>query len=151
MSRAWQKDQWPNRSAPKRHASTDLEETSRLRGFMTSTQAPRPHGRVMSLLHGIKGGVLVLAFLLSMALPIVDAIGRRLGGFSVPGSDTYRAQLTLWLAFLGALLAARESGHLTLSTAEAIGKVKLRNAARLLSSAVAAGVCSVLAYAAYGV
>jgi C4-dicarboxylate transporter DctM subunit len=92
-----------------------------------------------------------VAFLLSMILPLIDAVGRPLGGFYVPGSATYRAQLTLWLALLGGLLAARERQHLTLSTAEAIGKVKLRNAARLLSSAVAAAVCAVLAYSAYAV
>src|SRR5260370_30034189 len=86
-----------------------------------------------------------------MILPIVAAVGRRLGGFGVPGSDPYRSQLTLWLAFLGALLAARERGHLTLSTAEAIGKVRLRKAAGLFASAVAAAVCAVLAFAAYGV
>jgi tripartite ATP-independent transporter DctM subunit len=108
-------------------------------------------GRVLTALHGIEGGALVVAFLLSMVLPLIDAVGRPLGGFYVPGSATYRAQLTLWLALLGGLLAARERQHLTLSTAEAIGKVRLRNAARLLSSSVAAGVCAVLAYSAYGV
>lgn len=95
--------------------------------------------------------MLVLAFLLSMLIPLIDALGRPFGGFTVPGSAEYRAQLTLWLALLGGLLAAREGQHLTLSTAEAIGKVKLRNAARVFSSAVAAAVCAVLAYSAYGV
>jgi C4-dicarboxylate transporter, DctM subunit len=118
---------------------------------MMHEAAPRTHGPVMNVLRGVEGGVLVLAFLLSMILPLIDAVGRPLGGFAVPGSETYRAQLTLWLAFLGGLLAARERGHLTLSTAEAIGKAKLRDAARLFSSSVAAAVCAVLAFAAYGV
>lgn len=103
------------------------------------------------LLHSIEGGFLVVAFLLSMLIPLIDALGRPFGGFSVPGSSEYRAQLTLWLAFIGGLIAARERQHLTLSTAEAIGKVKLRDAARVFSSAIAAAVCAVLAYSAYGV
>ena len=91
------------------------------------------------------------AFLLAMILPLIDAFGRPLGNLSLPGSATYRTQLTLWLAFLGGLLATRERRHLTLSTAEAIGHAKVRNAARLFSSSVAAAVCAVLAYSAAGV
>jgi len=111
---------------------------------------PRP-GRVLAALRNLEGGVLVFAFLVSMALPLIDALGRPFGGFSVPGSATYRAQLTLWLAFLGGLLATRKRRHLTLSTAEALGHAKARNVARLFSSAVAAAVCGVLAFSAWGV
>jgi len=102
-------------------------------------------------LHRFEEAALILAFLASMLLPLIDAIGRPLGGFAIPGSATYRAQLTLWLVFVGGLLAARERRHLTLSSAEAIGKAKARDAARLFSSSVAAAVCAVLAYSAYGV
>src|SRR6185369_4136024 len=104
-----------------------------------------------SFLHRLEGGVLVVAFLLSMAIPLIDAIGRPFHGFRLAGASEYRAQLTLWLALLGGLLAARDRHHLTLSTAEAIGRAKLRDAARVFSSAVAAAVCGVLAYSAYGV
>jgi tripartite ATP-independent transporter DctM subunit len=118
---------------------------------MHSEAQPHRPGRVNSFVHGLEGGVLVAAFLLSMLVPLIDALGRPFGGFTVPGSSEYRAQLTLWLALLGGLLAARQRQHLTLSTAEAIGKVKLRDAARVFSSAVAAAVCVVLSYSAYGV
>src|SRR6266571_6366668 len=100
--------------------------------------------RVNSFLNRFEGGLLVVAFLLSMLIPLIDALGRPFGGFTVPGSSEYRAQLTLWLALLGGLLAARERQHLTLSTAEAIGKAKVRDAARVFSSAVAGAVCAVL-------
>jgi C4-dicarboxylate transporter, DctM subunit len=110
-----------------------------------------PQNSVFTLLHGLEGGVLVVAFLISMALPLIDAIGRPLGGFGVPGAQAYRAQLTLWLAFLGGLLATRERRHLTLSSAEAIGRARVRDIARLFSSSVAAAVCAVLAFSAYGV
>jgi tripartite ATP-independent transporter DctM subunit len=118
---------------------------------MQSDALPHRPGRINSFVHGLEGGVLVVAFLLSMLVPLIDALGRPFGGFTVPGSSEYRSQLTLWLALLGGLLAARQRQHLTLSTAEAIGKVKLRDAARVFSSAVAAAVCVVLSYSAYGV
>jgi tripartite ATP-independent transporter DctM subunit len=118
---------------------------------MTVAASHPRRGSLTAAIHGVEGGALVVAFLLSMILPLIDAIGRPLGGISVPGSATYRAQLTLWLAMLGGLLAAREGKHLTLSTSEAIGKARVREIARLFSSSVAAAVCGVLAYSAYGV
>ncbi len=118
---------------------------------MHAQTSASPIRRAGTFLHSFEGGVLVAAFLLSMLIPLVDAIGRPFGGFSVPGSSEYRAQLTLWLALLGGLLAARERHHLTLSTAEAIGKARVRDAAGVFSGAVAAAVCAVLAFSAYGV
>ncbi len=118
--------------------------------MLTEPQSDAPR-RPATFLNRFEGGVLVVAFLLSMLIPLIDALGRPFGGFTVPGSSEYRAQLTLWLALLGGLLAARERQHLTLSTAEAIGKVKLRDAARVFSSSVAAAVCAMLSYSAYGV
>jgi tripartite ATP-independent transporter DctM subunit len=112
---------------------------------------PPPRNRWVAALHGIEGGALVVAFLLSMALPLVDAVGRLFGFSGIVGSTSYRAQLTLWLSMVGGLLATRERRHLTLSTAEAIGKAHVRNLARLFSSSVAAAVCAVLAFSAYGV
>ena len=110
-----------------------------------------PRNRFVAFLHRLEGGALVLAFLLSMLLPLIEAIGRPINGFFLPGGEAYRAQLTLWLAFLGGLLATRDGKHLTLSTAEAIGHAKMRDAARLFSSSVAAAICAVLAYSAWGV
>ena len=89
-----------------------------------------------SFLHRFEGGVLVVAFLLSMAIPLIDALGRPFHGFGVPGSSEYRAQLTLWLALLGGLLAARERHHLTLSTAEALVRLKPIGHAEELASAL---------------
>jgi C4-dicarboxylate transporter, DctM subunit len=125
--------------------------TDAARSAHDDASPPSPPGRLLSALHGIEGGALVVAFLVSMVLPLVDAIGRPLGNFAIPGSQSYRGQLTLWLAFVGGLLATRERRHLTLSSAEAIGKWKLRDAARLFSYSVAAAVCAVLAWSAYGV
>ena len=118
---------------------------------MTHDAPPPPRNRFIAALHRIEAGALVVAFLLSMALPLIDAVGRLFGFTGITGATSYRAQLTLWLAMVGGLLATRERQHLTLSTAEAIGKAHVRNLARLFSSSVAAAVCAVLAFSAYGV
>ena len=94
---------------------------------------------------------LIAAFLAGMVLPLSDALGRPLGGFHVPGSAAYLQLLTLWLAFLGGLLAVWEDAHLKLSTAAMLGEGRVRDAARLLANAVAAAVTAVLAYASFQV
>jgi C4-dicarboxylate transporter DctM subunit len=120
-------------------------------GFESTDAPPARRGPLLNALRSLEGGVLVVAFLLSMLLPLIDAVGRRVNGFFLPGSNEYRAQLTLWLAMVGGLLATRERRHLTLSTAEAMGKAKARDVARVFSAAVAAAVCAVLAFSAWGV
>jgi len=91
----------------------------------------------------------VAAFALATVIPLVDAIGRPLGGFHIPGSSAYVQQLTLWLAFLGGLLAAREGKHLTLSTGMFLGESRFALPARVVSQATAAAVAAVLCYASY--
>jgi len=59
-------------------------------------------------------------------------------------------QITLWLAFVGGLVATREEKHLTLSTAELFGP-RVRRVGRVLAAAVAAATVAVLAYASVGV
>ena len=100
----------------------------------------------------LENGVLVAAILVAVFLPLVDAVGRPLGGFHIPGSATYMQQLTLWLAFLGGLIAVRESKHLTLSTAEVFSEgSRGRKVVRVVAHAVAAGVCAVLTYGSFQV
>lgn len=97
-------------------------------------------------------GLLVGAFLLAILLPLVDTLGRPLGGFHIPGNATVLQQLTLWLAFVGGLIAVRERAHLTLSTAALFHEgSRARQAVTVLASAVAAAVTAVLAYGAWGV
>lgn len=102
-------------------------------------------------LHRAEEAVLAAALLAAMALPLIDAVGRPLGGFHVPGGAPYLQQLTLWLAFLGGLLATREGAHLTLSTSELVGEGRGRRAAALVAGSVAAAVAAVLAYGAWQV
>jgi tripartite ATP-independent transporter DctM subunit len=107
-------------------------------------------GRVAAFARRGEKGLLVLALFLATLLPLVEALGRRLGGFHVPGSASFVQQLTLWMAFVGGLLATREGKHLTLSTAELFEGGKARARARLFAFAVAAAVVAVLAWASVG-
>jgi tripartite ATP-independent transporter DctM subunit len=92
-------------------------------------------------------GVLVATLGLATLLPLIDAVGRPLGGFHIPGTAAYVQQLTLWLAFVGGLAATSQARHLTLSTAEFFDEGLARRLARLLAFSVAAAVVGILAYA----
>lgn len=105
--------------------------------------------RLIAAAHRCEEGLLTGAFLLAIALPLSEAVGRPLGGWHVPGTAVYVQQLTLWLALLGGLLAARDGGHLTLSTAEFLREgTTARRLATGFAAAVGTAVTAVLAYGA---
>jgi len=94
----------------------------------------------------LEEGALVTALALATLFPLVDALGRPLGRFHIPGGADYLQQCTLWLAFVGGLAAARANKHLTLSTAELFGEGLVRRLARIAANSVAAAAVAVLAY-----
>jgi tripartite ATP-independent transporter DctM subunit len=96
-------------------------------------------------------GVLVAALGLACVLPLIDIIGRPLGGFHIQGKDAYVSHLTLWLAFVGGLAATTQAKHLTLSTAEFFEEGLTRRLARLFAFSVAAAVVGILAFSSWDV
>lgn len=95
----------------------------------------------------VEQGILVVALALATILPLIDMVGRPLGGFHLVATAEYVQQLTLWLAFVGGMAATSQAKHLTLSTAELFEEGVWRDLSRLLSYAVAAAVVAILAYA----
>lgn len=71
-----------------------------------------------------------------LCLLLIETIVRPWSGFAIPGSLEIVRQLTLWLALLGAALAARDGRLLALTT----GAMLPEGPARRLSQAVAAAV-----------
>ena len=90
---------------------------------------------------GLAGVVLV-----AMAvLPVTEVVARRVPWAGFPASATVVQQLTLWIAFLGAALAAREGKLLSLATAELLPAGRVRRLASIVSAGIAAGVSVLLA------
>ncbi|MDX1711484.1 MAG: TRAP transporter large permease subunit [Rhodovibrionaceae bacterium] len=58
------------------------------------------------------------AFLLCMAaLPVVELLLRNFVDVGIPGASAIRVNMTLWVGFLGAMLASRRDRHLRISAA----------------------------------
>ena len=115
-----------------------------------ATPPPQAAGRFRMLtrvLHAGENafGSSVLAIM--TLLPIVEIVGRRLFGLGVPGSILLVQSLTLWVAFVGAMIAAREGRHLSLATTSFL-PASVRGVGGLVASTVATSVTAVLAWTA---
>ena len=89
---------------------------------------------------------LLVAIVLTMILlPTLEAVLRRIGG-GIPDAIPYTTHLTLWIGFVGAMLATATERHLALSTVDLLPE-RLRTAARSYGHLVTALVMSVLVYA----
>ncbi len=70
--------------------------------------------------HGIAAqgfSVLVIVALSTMILiPLLEAVGRPILGMGIPGAAAWVQHLTLWMALLGAVLAAITDRHIAIST-----------------------------------
>jgi len=97
---------------------------------------------------GIEDGIGVVAILAMAILPVAEIAGHCVLGHGVPGSVTWIQHLTLWVAFGGAIVAARERRHLALATTTFLSPA-VRRYADLLASAVGCAVAAVLAWAAF--
>ncbi|MFQ5655151.1 MAG: TRAP transporter small permease, partial [Planctomycetota bacterium] len=86
-----------------------------------------------------------------VAIPILELLSRKVFRRPlVPGAAGYVEHLTLWAAFLGAIIAARHGRHLALSTATFLRRGPARFAAEIVGAAAAITVCAVLGWGAIG-
>jgi len=91
---------------------------------------------------GLVLGVMVL-------LPVVEIIARTGVIDGVPGSGEIVPHLTLWVAFLGAALAAREGKLLSIATGALLREGPVKYVAVLFSAFVTAAISVMLARASY--
>ena len=90
---------------------------------------------------------LVVIVLTMVLLPTLESVVRRFTGSGVPGAAVYTEHLTLWVGFLGAMLATATGHHLALSTVDFLPAGWPRTLARAYGSSVTTLVCAALAYA----
>jgi C4-dicarboxylate transporter, DctM subunit len=89
------------------------------------------------------------ALLLIAILPVIELLLRALCHTGIPGTTGYVQNLTLWVGFIGAMLAARAKQHLTFIPALDFFTEKWRRRAGILSATVSATVAFALALASF--
>jgi C4-dicarboxylate transporter DctM subunit len=100
---------------------------------------------VIPLVSAVEDGIAALALAAMVALPLAEIVVRRLFGIGIPGSGPFVQHLTLWIAFLGAAIAARDGKLLSLATGTFIPNGRVRHIAAAFASAVAACMSTILA------
>src|SRR5262249_53730347 len=92
----------------------------------------------------------IVAISLAMvSLPVAEMLARKLLGRGVPGGTVYTQHCTLWLGFLGAIVATANGRHLGLATGHLLPSLLLRRIAGHLGTVVAATACLCFAWASY--
>ena len=90
-----------------------------------------------------ENGLAATALALMALLPAIEPALRSLFAIGIPGTTGYVENLTLWVAYLGAMVASREGRHLDLSSGMLALSDRFKPAAKrfvaFLSTAVAAG------------
>ena len=91
---------------------------------------------------GFFGNTLTVFVLLALALiPCIEMLGRRVFGIGIPGATDYMQHLTLWLCFLGAILAVRDDKHLRIVSSLNLLPNFLKITAKIFAPFIAASVC----------
>ena len=92
--------------------------------------------------------LVVLLSVVMLILPVIQIVARRMGK-DVPGASVYTQHATLWVGFLGALMATANGRHLGLATTNFLGVGRLRNLIQIFTTTVATTTAALFAYASW--
>ena len=107
---------------------------------------PRAALAPVRFLHRLEDSVSIVLLGAMVLLPLAEIVVRQLGT-GIPGALPFEQHLTLWVAFLGAALAAREGRLLALATGNFLPEGRFRDVAAVLTGGISAMVATLLARA----
>ncbi|MEI6125961.1 MAG: TRAP transporter large permease subunit [Pseudomonadota bacterium] len=84
-----------------------------------------------------------------VVLPVMEAVLRKFFQVTLPGAAEYVRHGTLWVAFIGAALAAREGSHLKLATSGRVVKGPVKTGIFLFHTSLAVAVAAVFIIAGF--
>jgi tripartite ATP-independent transporter DctM subunit len=103
----------------------------------------RPGNPAVRFLRVTEEIIAATALAAMVVLLLLEIVVRPLYGYLIPASAVFVRQLTMWVALLGAALAARDGRLLALATGTFLGD-RWRRAAEVATGAVAAGITAIL-------
>jgi tripartite ATP-independent transporter DctM subunit len=100
---------------------------------------------VLSFLFRAENAIATLAAFGLILLPLVEIVARTVFSTGVPGAGPFTNHLVLWVAMLGAAIAARDGKLLVLATGGFIPEGRWRRIAHVASAAVGSAIAALLA------
>ncbi|MCG8604699.1 TRAP transporter large permease subunit [bacterium] len=97
----------------------------------------------------ITTSLIALAVMAMVLIPLIEAFGRRLIGFGVPGAAGWVQHLTLWLGLAGAILATLRGRHLAIATTEFLKIDRMAPFLNFVKGLGSAAILSSLTYASW--
>jgi len=110
---------------------------------VASAADPDDRTSVVRVLHAVEDVVAILVFAAMALLPLVEIVGRLGWGRGIAGSIVLVQHLTLWVALLGAALAARSGRLLSLPTPQFLPE-RWQKPAQVATNGLAAGISATL-------
>ena len=110
----------------------------------TVTPSASIFGRVAWWADRTEDAILAIALFVMALIPVVELVGRTWFSTGIPGATEYLQHLTLWIGFLGAMLATREGKHLKIAAALNWLPPRVSRVAHCLVAFISAAVCTSL-------
>jgi len=105
------------------------------------------HIQALNRAHVIEDWLVVAGLLLMGLFPLLETGARIMGVAGLTGSTDYVRHLTLWIGFMGAMLASRENKHLSLHAGINVFSVNTKKIIRISTAVITIAVSSTLALA----
>lgn len=103
--------------------------------------------RAFQLIHGVEDWLVVIGLLLMAGFPLLETLLRVAGIVGFTGSTDYVRHLTLWIGFMGAMLAAREDKHFSLHSGTDALPAKTKKIVKIGTASITIAVAASLAVA----
>ncbi len=101
-------------------------------------------GKLESYFHKFENGVAMILLFAMALIPVIEMVFRRLLNTGIAGSIVYVQHLTLWVGFVGAIIATRDKRHLTITSLDEFMPVPVKKAASILRNFISTAICFAL-------
>ncbi|MCK4389683.1 MAG: TRAP transporter large permease subunit [Desulfobacterales bacterium] len=108
----------------------------------TATSLVSIFGRLTWWAGRTEDAILATALVVMALIPVVELVGRSWFSTGIPGATEYVQHLTLWIGFVGAMLATREGKHLKIGAATEWLPPRANRVADCLVAFISAAVCA---------
>jgi len=127
--------------------SLELGEHRGKKGSNGSLEEPSAPGRLSQTISKIENAIISILLCSMVALVLIQIVLRAVFSTGIMGGAEMVRHFVLWIAFLGAAMASRESKNITIDAAYRVLPTALKPLAEVLTGGFTATICGMLLYA----